>query len=93
MADHIAVAPVRVDDHISSVLQEQRERQSQDAQESALPVSGLLLHKVSLAEHCIQLQDGQLLCLPAACSHRLQPSNSTEFLVTICGKAVAHMHA
>jgi len=54
------------------VLEEQGEAHSYDAQECTFPVCSLLLHKVGLGQHCIQLQDGQLLSLLTPGSHHLQ---------------------
>ena len=60
-----------MDDNLSSMLEEEGKTQGQDTQKSPFPLLSLLLHKVSLGQHCIQLQDGQLLGLPAACHHYL----------------------
>ena len=71
MTHHVAVALVLMNDDFSGVFEEEGEAQGQDAQEGPLPLLRLLLHKVGLAQHRVQLQHRQLLSLPASRTHHL----------------------
>lgn len=92
-ADHVAVALVRVDDHFSGVLEDQGEAQGQDAQEGPLPVGSLLLHKVGLGQHSVQLQNGQLLGLFAPGCHYLHTALPNTNEMGVCTCRTKHYHS
>ena len=89
-AHHVAVALVRVDDHFSGVLEDQGEAQGQNAQEGALPVGSLLLHKVGLGQYSVQLQNGQLLGLLAPGCHHLHTASPNTNEVVVCAYRTKH---